>query len=128
MLHSRLFSGHTFGTIFSKLKLPYVLTAWIYLNSVNGISLPIIHTIDMHHHKQGKSFLQVPICGFLLTARAALRMSALAIRFSALIARAAHVLDRSYRSFPDTIAEISQQLYQGVIYVSEIMTMWTCIR
>ena len=28
-----------------------------FSKSVNGILLPIIHTIDMHHHKLDKSFL-----------------------------------------------------------------------
>ena len=39
------------------------LNAYRYLNSVNDILLPIIHTINVHHHKHGKGindFLQVP--------------------------------------------------------------------
>ena len=80
MLHSRQCSGQTICIIFSKLKLPNFWTAWRCLNCVNGISLPIKHTIDMHHHKQGKPFFASPY----------LRISALAIRiFSALIAKAA---------------------------------------
>ena len=31
----------------------------LYLNSVNGILLPIIHKIDMHHHKLGKYILNL---------------------------------------------------------------------
>ena len=84
MLHSRLCSGHKFCNIFSKLKLSYFLTAWRYFNSVNGISLPIIHTIDMDHRKQGKSIFLQEFCSgnknlFPLIVRAALRNDLVAV-------------------------------------------------
>ena len=38
------------------LILPYVLNAYIYLNSVNDNLLPIIHTINIHNHKHRSYF------------------------------------------------------------------------
>ena len=72
MPHSMLCGGNNFFIIFWKLKLPYS-TAWRYQNSLNGILLPIIHKINVHHHKYGKvifDFFAGPyLCVALTTSR-----------------------------------------------------------